>query len=124
MPIRRDRPRDGARLPFCYGAAGLTTLWCFFHGRVRPGVLLVAASAGCAPLVVWGGLRAWIVAELAGWAISVVMGMRGTRIAWVERGYRSRAEFERGEKAWNVAGAVLLAIRGLALLLALSLLTS
>jgi hypothetical protein len=104
--------------PFCTGAAGVTTLWCFFHGRTGLGFVFLFVGAALVPLGTQGGLAGWVIAELLAWTASLWMGCCGTRMAWVRSECLSFEELRSRERPWNCLGAVMLAFRVCATLLA------
>ena len=67
-----------ADLPFCFGAAGITTLWCFFHGRAGLGVLFIVLAVVFIPLS-QAGAGGWLLTEAIGWTISIAMGYSGSQ---------------------------------------------
>jgi len=97
-------------LPFSFGAAGITTLWCFFHGRVGLGILFLVSGVFLVPIS-RASVAGALVVEAIGWTIAVVMGLNGSRIAWEERRYQTVEELSSGERGWTVAGVIFLGLR-------------
>jgi len=95
-----------SKMPFCFGAAGVTVLWCFFHNRVGLGILFWVLGIVFARLILSGGEDRWLLGLIGHWTISITLGVTGNRIAWEERGYRSLEELRRGESGWHVAGVI------------------
>jgi hypothetical protein len=110
-------------LPFSFGAAGVTVLWCFFHGRGGLGVLFLVWNVfGMAASHASPG--AGLVLGIIGWTITILMGVNGSRIAWEERGFASIEEMQSRESGWNVAGGILFAISVLSTLISVIALAS
>ena len=90
-------------LPFSFGAAGLTPIWLMFHGRAGSGWLLVLFGLPLRLLQEFG-IAGIITALTIRIVIQVVAGMQGSKIAWLDRGYRSVDDLEKSEKWWSSIG--------------------
>jgi hypothetical protein len=98
------------QMPFCWGAAGITVLWCFFHGRALLAVGLILLNIVLRVMGAAGGGGGALLATLIGWGVAIYMGATGSTIAMEERGYQTVAELKAGESGWTIAGIIFLAI--------------
>jgi hypothetical protein len=98
------------RLPFCWGVAGVSTLWCFFHGRVGLGCALLLSSVFLT-LFARLGMGTWIRCELVGWGVVLLMGSEGSAIARDHRSYQNVRELKAGEFGWTIAGGIFFTLR-------------
>jgi hypothetical protein len=98
-----------ADLPFSLGAAGVTVLWMFFHGRAGLGVLLLAGNVALKALA-YSGSGGFLLAMLIGWTLSIAFGFSGSRMAWENRHYRTVEELRQGENGWSIAGGIFLVL--------------
>ena len=99
------------RLPFSYGAAGITFWWLCFHGKVGLGFLVFLLIIMCRVLPVIAGAAGVLVAVSIAWSISIGFGLVGSGIAWKHRGYQSIDELDRGERAWTIFGSLFLILQ-------------
>jgi hypothetical protein len=100
---------DDADLPFSIGAAGITVIWLFFHGRPGTALLLIGLDVILRIFVAMSGV--WIVlALLVPLLVIFYFGSEGGRIAMAYKHYKSVAELQAGERNWTIAGAICLAL--------------
>jgi POT family proton-dependent oligopeptide transporter len=107
-------PSTTSDMPFSIGAAGIPFFWLLFHGRIAVALGLIPVIFGIRMLSVFGGSIGAGIGLIIALGISLGIGARGSKIAWEHRKYQSLEELNRGERGWNVVGAVLLTLQVLA----------
>jgi hypothetical protein len=93
------------KLPFSVGAAGITILWLFFHGRPGTAVALIGLNLLLRVLVLLPGLG-FLLALIAVVGVIVHFGFEGSKIAMEHKHYKSVEELRSGERGWTIAGAI------------------
>lgn len=99
------------KLPFSFGAAGITFWWLCFHGKGGLGFLVFLIIVMCRVLPSFAGVAGVLMALLVAWFISIGFGLAGSGIAWKHRGYNSVDELNRGERAWTIFGTLFLILQ-------------
>ncbi|MCC8071637.1 MAG: FHA domain-containing protein [Bacteroidales bacterium] len=84
-----DRKLDG----WCWGAFFCNWIWGVCHKVYWPLVLILLS---CIPYV---GIVAWLV-------ISVMLGLKGNRLAWDASGRSDFDAFVKSQRKWTIAGAI------------------
>jgi tetratricopeptide (TPR) repeat protein len=97
-------------LPFSFGAAGITVLWCFFHGRGGLAVICLIWNVLSILLSRTFGDIVSVLITIIGWTITVIMGLKGSRIAWEDRRCNSVQGLKQHERGWTIAGGLLIII--------------
>jgi hypothetical protein len=101
--------KDEVNLPFSFGACGITALWLLCHGEVPVGVGLIVLN--WVLIVIAKVFAAGPLLSLAvGVGISIYYGMNGSRIAVIDRQYKSLADLRSGERGWTIAGIIALIV--------------
>ena len=89
---------------FNWGAFLMGWIWCLGNGKIGLGFLLFLLY--CFVNIPYIG----ILFSIPGLIISFWLGVRGNKIAWNNKAWKSVEEFEKVQKSWTVAGVILLSI--------------
>ena len=89
---------------FNWGAFLMGWIWCLGNGKKGLGVLLFLLY--CFMNIPYIG----ILFSIPGLIISFWLGVRGNKIAWNNKAWKSVEEFEKAQRSWTIAGVILLSI--------------
>lgn len=90
---------------FNWGAFLMNDIWCFFNGKIGMGILLFL-------LYVLSNLIPFIgfIFSIPYIIITIYLGVKGNKIAWNHKEWKSVEAFEKAQKGWLISGKIMLVV--------------
>lgn len=107
-----------SKLPFSFGACGVTVIWLLCHGEASVAIGLIVLN------VVLRFVPIPFVGLLIGLSIALYYGFKGSQIAVYHSQYTTIEELRKGERGWTIAGVILVVIEIALVIFSLAALTA
>lgn len=84
---------------FNWGAFLLGPWWCFGNKQAGLGVIMICLNGISGIFLILG-----ILAVIAYFVLSIILGIKGNKMAWRDKDWKSTEHFERVQRNWTIAG--------------------